>query len=212
MISSLISQPRKSPNCGFPLPRERDDLFTDCAGQSGLLIVQETNDLFFNFSAKKKPKLQFPTTLRKGRPLCCQWFISVNTSGMYLGIDLECINFSVDRYFCGWIWTVWHCLQKCRIWGSNSDKAEWQHLMWARPIHMLWWFQQHSTLVIWHTITDWSRHNLSSLSSLWEKPSIFSWPGQNIHSTIWFLAVTTLRGQHGERPLERHSSLGTRSV
>ena len=71
--------------------------FADGAGQSGLLSVQETNDLFFNFSANKKPELRFPTTPRKGRPLCCQRFISVNTSGMIFGTKWDCIKFSVDR-------------------------------------------------------------------------------------------------------------------
>ena len=71
--------------------------FADGAGRSGLLSVQETNDLFFNFSAKEKPELRFPTTPRKGRPLCCQRFISVNTCGVIFGTKVDCIDFSVDR-------------------------------------------------------------------------------------------------------------------
>ena len=57
--------------------------FADGAGQSGLLSVQETNDLFFNFSAKKKPKLRFPTTPRKGRPLywLCWTIRTLNCTG-----------------------------------------------------------------------------------------------------------------------------------
>ena len=71
--------------------------FADGAGQSGLLSVQETNDLFFNFTARKKPKLQFPITPRKGRPLCCQRFKSVCAGGMKFGTRAECIEFSVNK-------------------------------------------------------------------------------------------------------------------
>ena len=53
--------------------------FADGAGKSGLLNMQETNDLFFYITAKEKTNVPFPTTCRKGRMLdirCCGRFRS----------------------------------------------------------------------------------------------------------------------------------------
>ena len=46
--------------------------FADCPAQSGMLSLQETTDIFLNFTAKQKPEVEYPSTPRLGMtPLTC---------------------------------------------------------------------------------------------------------------------------------------------
>ena len=87
----------------FPTMTRGD--FADGAGKSGLLNVLETNDIFFYFAAKDKPKVPFPTIKRKGcnthlsHVRCCRRFQNVNqfiSWGYHLG-SCDSIQFSVNR-------------------------------------------------------------------------------------------------------------------
>ena len=46
--------------------------FADSPAQSGMLSLQETTDIFLNFTAKQKPEVEYPSTPRLGMtPLTC---------------------------------------------------------------------------------------------------------------------------------------------
>ena len=82
----------------FPTMTSND--FADGAGKSGLLSMQETNDLFFYFTATDKPRLRFPTTYRKKRIWRCHRFkksgVATKTCWKYEG-KCDSIQFSVDK-------------------------------------------------------------------------------------------------------------------
>ena len=51
--------------------------FANGAAQSGLLTLEETNEIFLYYTAQKKPSLNFPVVKRKGlMPQCCHRFQS----------------------------------------------------------------------------------------------------------------------------------------
>jgi len=51
--------------------------FADSPAQSGMLSLQETTDIFLNFTASQKPEVEYPTTARLGmKPLTCHRFQS----------------------------------------------------------------------------------------------------------------------------------------
>ena len=79
----------------FPTMTPAD--FANGPGQSGLLNMQETNDLFFHFAADNKPKLCFPTTSRKGRLRSCVRFKMTNKIWCNPGSRCDSICFSVDK-------------------------------------------------------------------------------------------------------------------
>ena len=51
--------------------------FANGAAQSGILTLEETNEIFLYYTAQKKPSLSFPVVKRQGLlPLCCHRFQS----------------------------------------------------------------------------------------------------------------------------------------
>ena len=82
------------------LPTMKLEDFADGAAQSGLLTLQETNDLFLYFTAQNKPQLRFPSTSRRGLiPQCCHRFQSTayrSNQWRYRG-RCDSIQFAVDR-------------------------------------------------------------------------------------------------------------------
>ena len=83
----------------FPTMTPRD--FADGAGKSGILDMQEINDLLFHLTATDKPKLMFPTTCRKKRPMRRCLRFATYSCGSLIGWEYEgkCYNihFSVDN-------------------------------------------------------------------------------------------------------------------
>ena len=79
------------------LPTMTPSDFANGAGQSRLLSTEETNDLFFYFTAENKPKLRFPISHRTGLIRRCHRFKSIKPSeGTYMG-QLDSLQFSVDK-------------------------------------------------------------------------------------------------------------------
>ena len=78
-------------------PTMTPDDFANGPGQSGLLNMQETNDLFFHVAIDNKPKLCFPTTSRKGRLRSCVRFKMTNKIWCNPGSRCDSICFSVDK-------------------------------------------------------------------------------------------------------------------
>ena len=72
------------------------DDFANGVGQSDLLSNRDIIDLFRYLTTKKKPKIRFPTTERKGCFRCCRRFQSTSTRWNYDGF-FDCIQFSVDK-------------------------------------------------------------------------------------------------------------------
>ena len=74
--------------------------FADSPAQSGMLSLQETTDIFLNFTAKQKPEVDYPTTARLGMtPLTCHRFQSSayrSNQWRYRG-RCDSIQFCVDR-------------------------------------------------------------------------------------------------------------------
>jgi len=74
--------------------------FADSAAQSGMLTLQETTDIFLNFTAKQKPSLQYPVKPRVGlKPQICHRFQSSayrSNQWRYRG-RCDSIQFCVDR-------------------------------------------------------------------------------------------------------------------
>jgi len=74
--------------------------FADSPAQSGMLSLQETTDIFLNFTAKVKPLVDYPTTPRLGmKPLTCHRFQSSayrSNQWRYRG-RCDSIQFCVDR-------------------------------------------------------------------------------------------------------------------
>jgi len=74
--------------------------FADCPAQSGMLSLQETTDIFLNFTAKQKPEVDYPTEPRQGmKPLTCHRFQSSayrSNQWRYRG-RCDSIQFCVDR-------------------------------------------------------------------------------------------------------------------
>ena len=55
----------------------RSSEFANGAAQSGILTLEETNEIFLYYTAQKKPSLTFPVVKRQGLlPLCCHRFQS----------------------------------------------------------------------------------------------------------------------------------------
>ena len=74
--------------------------FADSPAQSGMLSLQETTDIFLNFTAKQKPSVEYPTVPRLGmKPLTCHRFQSSayrSNQWRYRG-RCDSIQFCVDR-------------------------------------------------------------------------------------------------------------------
>jgi BTB/POZ domain-containing protein 3/6 len=74
--------------------------FADSPAQSGMLSLQETTDIFLNFTAKQKPVLEYPVTPRVGmKPLLCHRFQSSayrSNQWRYRG-RCDSIQFCVDK-------------------------------------------------------------------------------------------------------------------
>jgi len=74
--------------------------FADNAAQSGMLTLQETTDIFLNFTAKQKPSLLYPVKSRVGmKPQTCHRFQSSayrSNQWRYRG-RCDSIQFCVDR-------------------------------------------------------------------------------------------------------------------
>jgi len=74
--------------------------FADSPAQSGMLSLQETTDIFLNFTAKQKPEVDYPTSARQGmKPLTCHRFQSSayrSNQWRYRG-RCDSIQFCVDR-------------------------------------------------------------------------------------------------------------------
>eukprot|EP00088_Acartia_fossae_P038930 TRINITY_DN4046_c0_g1_i4.p1 TRINITY_DN4046_c0_g1~~TRINITY_DN4046_c0_g1_i4.p1 ORF type:complete len:692 (+),score=162.86 TRINITY_DN4046_c0_g1_i4:47-2122(+) len=74
--------------------------FADNAAQSGMLTLQETTDIFLNFTAKQKPSLLYPVKSRVGmKPQICHRFQSSayrSNQWRYRG-RCDSIQFCVDR-------------------------------------------------------------------------------------------------------------------
>lgn len=74
--------------------------FANGPAQSGLLSLQETTDIFLNYTAANKPKLIFPTKLRQGLKIqvCHRFKSSAYRSNQwrYRG-RCDSVQFSVDR-------------------------------------------------------------------------------------------------------------------
>ena len=74
--------------------------FADSPAQSGMLSLQETTDIFLNFTAKQKPPVEYPTNPRLGmKPLTCHRFQSSayrSNQWRYRG-RCDSIQFCVDR-------------------------------------------------------------------------------------------------------------------
>jgi len=74
--------------------------FADSPAQSGMLSLQETTDIFLNFTAKQKPALEYPVTPRVGmKPLLCHRFQSSayrSNQWRYRG-RCDSIQFCVDK-------------------------------------------------------------------------------------------------------------------
>ena len=79
------------------LPTMTPSDFANVAGQSGLLSTQETNDLFFYFTAENKPVIRFPISRRKGLIRRCLRFKTPKPmQGVFMG-QQDSIQFSVDK-------------------------------------------------------------------------------------------------------------------
>lgn len=74
--------------------------FANGAAQSGLLTLEETNEIFLYYTAQKKPSLNFPVVKRKGlMPQCCHRFQSSayrSNQWRYRG-RCDAIQFAVDK-------------------------------------------------------------------------------------------------------------------
>ena len=74
--------------------------FADSPAQSGMLSLQETTDIFLNFTAKQKPALEYPVIPRVGmKPLLCHRFQSSayrSNQWRYRG-RCDSIQFCVDK-------------------------------------------------------------------------------------------------------------------
>jgi hypothetical protein len=58
---------------GFLLPtlvQAKTNFFVTCTAQSGMLTLQETTDIFLNFTAKQKPVLEYPVKPRLAVMFC----------------------------------------------------------------------------------------------------------------------------------------------
>jgi len=74
--------------------------FADCPAQCGMLSLQETTDIFLNFTARQKPAVDYPTRPRRGmQPLICHRFQSSayrSNQWRYRG-RCDSIQFCVDK-------------------------------------------------------------------------------------------------------------------
>ena len=74
--------------------------FADSPATSGMLSLQETTDIFLNFTAKQKPAVDYPVSPRVGmKPLLCHRFQSSayrSNQWRYRG-RCDSIQFCVDR-------------------------------------------------------------------------------------------------------------------
>lgn len=92
--------------------------FANGAAQSGLLTLEETNEIFLYYTAQKKPSLNFPIVKRKGlMPQCCHRFQSSayrSNQWRYRG-RCDAIQFAVDKriFIAGF-----------GLYGSSSGAAE----------------------------------------------------------------------------------------
>jgi len=81
-------------------PAMNVEQFADSVAQSGMLSLQETTDIFLNFTAKQKPVLQYPVKQRVGlKPQICHRFQSSayrSNQWRYRG-RCDSIQFCVDR-------------------------------------------------------------------------------------------------------------------
>ncbi len=82
------------------VPAMKLEEFANSAAQSGILTLQETNDVFLYFTAQNKPHLKFPTCPRQGLPprRCHRFQSSAYRSNQwrYRG-RCDSIQFAVDR-------------------------------------------------------------------------------------------------------------------
>jgi len=92
--------------------------FANGAAQSGILTLEETNEIFLYYTAQKKPSLNFPIVKRKGlMPQCCHRFQSSayrSNQWRYRG-RCDAIQFAVDKriFIAGF-----------GLYGSSSGAAE----------------------------------------------------------------------------------------
>ncbi|ELU04237.1 hypothetical protein CAPTEDRAFT_219878 [Capitella teleta] len=82
------------------IPSMKLDEFADSAAQSGILTLQETNDVFLYFTAQNKPDVPFVQNPRRGlQPQRCRRFLSSayrSNQWRYRG-RCDSIQFSVDK-------------------------------------------------------------------------------------------------------------------